>query len=152
MTRRRSASRISDDAITRLVIHRNGRKALKDVDLARLFGVTPQRLYQIMGSTLWLFSRLFMFQLTRRERTSRAESLGPSLAFTNAGVIAIAALLQDDQALEMGIKIVRCLKQRKRSSASRKRMRRRPGIEPTSPAYERASERLQAEMQKILRS
>jgi hypothetical protein len=152
MTRRRSAARVSNEVIARLVIHRNGRKALKDADLALLFGVTPQRLYQTMGSTLWLFSRSFMFQLTCGERCSRADSFQPSLAFTKAGVMAIAALLRDEQALDTGMRIVRVLKQRKRSSAGRKYVRRRPGIDPRSLAYERAAERLWAELQKILRS
>jgi hypothetical protein len=138
---------VSNDAIARLVIHRNGRKALKDADLAVLFGVTPQHLYQIMGNTLWLFSRSFMFQLTCGEHSSRAESFQPSLAFTKAGVMAIAALLRDERALELGIGIAHILKQRNRSSAGRKRVRRRPGIDPRSPAYERAAERLRTELQ-----
>lgn len=152
MSRRRSAPRVSDDVIARLVIRRHGCKGLKDEDVALLLGVTLQSLYESIGSTLWLFSRSFMFRLTPPKRARRAELFPSSLAFTKAGVIAIAALLNNEYAFEMGIRIAHALKQRRRSSANRKHVRRRPGIDPRSPAYERAVERLQAQMKKILES
>jgi hypothetical protein len=152
MTRRQLVRPPSDEGIASLIIHHNGRKALKDADLAQLLGVTPQAMYRRIGGHLWLFSRSFMFQLAHEERASRCGPFQASLAFTKGGVIAVAALMNDERALEAGMRIAHALKMRRRSSANRKRAPPRSRIETKAAAYQKAVQSLQAEMRKILDS
>lgn len=133
------------DAVARLIIHRHGRKALKDADLARLLGITPQYLYKQLAANLWLLSRNLMFQLTHEERSSRRQPFRSSLAFTQGGVMAIGGLLNNEHAFEVSIDIARILKQRRRS----KRVSRRASDPARAVHYDAVYARLHAEWNKL---
>ena len=133
------------DAINRLIIHRHGRKALKEADLAPLLGTTPQHLYKQLTTNLWLLSRNLMFQLAHEERSRRHQPFQSSLAFTKGGVMAIGALLNDEHAFEVSIDIARVLKQRRRS----KRVPRRSSDPTKAAQYDAVYLRLHAEWNKL---
>jgi hypothetical protein len=152
MTRQPSASRRLDGGIASLVLHHNGRKALKDADLARLLDVTPKEMYRRIGGHLWLFSRSFMFQLAHEERGRRHGPFQASLAFTKGGVIAVAALMNDERALETAIHAAQSLKVRRRSSAYKQRPPPRSRFEAKAAAYGQAVQNLRAQMQRLLGS
>lgn len=150
MTRRHPASRRLDASFASRIIHHNGRKALKDVDLALLLDVTPKEMYRRIGGHLWLFSRGFMFQLAHEEHGSRHGPFQASLAFTKGGVIAVAALMNDERALETGIRIAHALKMRRRSSVRRQRPPPRSRLPAKAAVYERVVKNLRAALQRIL--
>ena len=134
MTRRYVAPPELLEQITPLIVHHNGRKALRDADLARLFGVALRLLYQRIERNLWICTRNLMFQLTPEKRSSRSQPFRPGLAFTHGGVIAIAGLLNDATALRVAPDIALILQQRRRS----KRAARRSEDPIKAAKYERA--------------
>jgi hypothetical protein len=128
---RRPPPRELIDAVNRLIIHRHGRKALKDADAAKLLGETAQQLYQQLNKHLWVFTRSFMFPLPNEKRSSRRQPFQSSLAFTQGGIIGIAAVLNDANAFEVAVDLARILKQRRRS----KRSPRKSNDEQRAAAY-----------------
>ena len=118
MIRHRPPSRvISDERVKRLIIHKQGEKALQAGDLMALFGMPLDEFYRRIGGKLWYLPRSCMFTVTSAGRTAPA--------FTQGGVAAICALLDDARIQEMGIEIARLMKQRKRASANREAPARR---------------------------
>ena len=155
MTRRR----VTDEAIARLVIRRRGRKGLKGADLAALLGATPPHMYQSIRGTLRVFARSCVLHMQGAKGSPRYGPFPSSPVFTLSGVIAVTgvyyAQFRDKRALEIGVDAALTLRQRGRSSATKKRVRRKSGAGPRSPARQRADKHLHdvyEEMQKYLSS
>jgi hypothetical protein len=53
--------------LERLIIHNRGRKAVRDEDLARHFGLTAEQMYRRLGRKLLLFSRSSWFEVQARK-------------------------------------------------------------------------------------
>lgn len=134
--------------IERLIIHNGGRKAVRDEDLARQFGLTVEQMYRRLGRKLLLFSRSSWFEV-QPQKGSVTRSR-PAVAFTLNGVIMVSASLGMEQALTAGMAIVPLLKTRRRSSKNRQRRPRRVHDPSRQAMYETVFARLQAEMQRLL--
>ena len=118
------ASSTAVDRVADRIIMIRGRRAMLDVDLARLYGVTPRRLNEQVKRNQARFPDDFMFQLTLEEaRTlpvSRSQSAtlkrGHNLkyapyAFTEHGAVMLAAVLNSPTAVEASIQVVRAFVQ-----------------------------------------
>src|SRR5688572_24008707 len=104
--KRAAASRVAA-----LVIRIDGEKALKDVDLAALFGLSLSALYARIGRKLWRFQPRAFHKLSRAHDRGRRDAR-PTLAFTQAGVMLVAGILGDEASLETGMDIAHALKTR----------------------------------------
>lgn len=92
-------------------------KVMVDADLAELYGVPTKALNQAVKRNIRRFPPDFMFQLTAAEKAEvvtncdHLQKLKYSKAlpfgFTEFGAIALANVLASDQAIEMGIHVVR---------------------------------------------
>lgn len=137
----RTPKRVSASKVAALVIQVHGDKAIKDADLAALFGISLAMLYAKIKGKLWHFQPTAFHKLTRTHDRGRLDAR-PALAFTRAGVLLVAAMLADDASLEMGMDIAHALKNRRRSSAHKKRPARRADDLEKSERYEEAMSRL----------
>ena len=106
------------ESIAHSILLMRGQKVILDADLARLYGVTTQRLNQQVRRNLDRFPEDFMFQLTREETdslklhfaTSKAGRGGRRtlpLAFTEHGALMAASVLSTPRAVEVSIYVVR---------------------------------------------
>jgi hypothetical protein len=130
------------------LIHNRGRKAMRDEDLARHFGLTAEQMYRRLGRKLLLFARSSWFEVLP-EKGSKVH-VRPALAFTLSGVILVSAALGMERAVEAGMAIVPLLKTRRRSSKNRERRPRRAQDPSRQARYARAFERLQVGLQRLL--
>jgi hypothetical protein len=94
-----------------------GLKAMVDADLAELYGVSTKALNQAVKRNARRFPQDFMFQLTQAEKlevVTNCDHLAKlkfskslPLAFTEHGAIQVANVLNSEQAIDMGVYVVR---------------------------------------------
>jgi ORF6N domain len=116
------ASRIE----SRILVVR-GLRVMIDADLAELYGVPTKVLNQAVKRNAPRFPSDFMFQLNAQEKTEvvtncdRLQKLKFSKAmpqaFTEYGAVAIANVLASNQAVEMGIYVVRAFVQLRQAAS-----------------------------------
>lgn len=136
------------DDLEHLIIHNRGRKAVRDDNLARAFGLTVEQMYRRLGRKLLLFSRSSWFEV-QPEKGSRIHTR-PAVAFTLSGIIMVSASLRMERALTAGMLIVPLLKTRRRSSKNRKRRARRKDEPVRQATYMKVLARLQLQLQRLL--
>lgn len=141
MSAPRISKRISASRVAQVVITIQGDKAIKDTDLAALFGISASRLYARIGRKLWLFQPREFHKLAKAHDRGRLDGR-PALAFTQAGVLLVAGILADDASLEIGMDIAHALKTRRRASAHKQRPTRRANDPEKSARYDQAKDRL----------
>src|SRR5690606_5318139 len=115
----RTRKRVSSSKIAALIINVGGDKALRDQDVAALFGISLAALYRRIGGRLWRIKPKAFHKLPRAHDRGRLDRR-PALAFTQAGVMLIAGMLGDDASLEIGMEIAHALRTRRRSSPQKK--------------------------------
>jgi hypothetical protein len=151
MTRARPPKRVDASAIASLVITVEGCKAIKDADLAALLGVSLPAFYKRIGHKLWMLSKDMYFKLSRRYARGRLDA-HPTLAFTQKGVILIASIFGDDDSLDIGMDVVHALRNRRRSSAHKKRPgRRKIDADKAARYYEAMARMLQGRLHDMLK-
>ncbi|WP_129642068.1 hypothetical protein [Peristeroidobacter agariperforans] len=141
MTRARQPKGIDASALASVVITVEGCKAIKDADLAALFGLSLAAFYKRVGSKLWMLNKSMHIKLPKRYARGRLDTY-PPLAFTHNGVLLIAAVLGDDDSLEIGMEVVHALRNRRRNSARKKRSDRRENDAEKSRHYSEAMARM----------
>ncbi|HEY0940424.1 MAG TPA: hypothetical protein VGE08_10035 [Steroidobacter sp.] len=135
--------RLSASKIAAVVIQVRGEKAIKDSDLAALFGISRSALYAKLSGKLWRFKPTVVHKLSKAHDRGR-QDVRPTLAFTQAGVLLVAGILADDTSLEIGMEIAHALKTRRRSSLHKKRPARRAKDPKKAASYAGAKSRLAA--------
>lgn len=120
MTVARTSGRVLPSTVAPLIIHVRGYKAIKDSDLAALFGISLTTLYERVGGKLWRLQPTAFFKLSKAHDRGRLDKR-PVLAFTQPGVIMVASMLGDDESLDIGMDIARAMKNRRRTSTHKKR-------------------------------
>jgi hypothetical protein len=151
MTRSSKIRRVDATAIAAVVIAVDGRKAIRDADLATLFGLGLATFYKRIGRKLWMLRPGWYFKLSKRYARGRLDT-HPSLAFTQNGVLLIASILGDDDSLEIGMDIVQALRSRRRGSAQKKRPARRThNAEKSQRYYEAMARMLQGRLHEMLK-
>lgn len=142
--------RVSVSEIVALVIEIRGDKAIKDSDLAALFGISLSALYARISGKLWRFKPTAFHKLSKAHDRGRLDGR-PALAFTQSGVLLVAGILADEASLETGMEIAHVLKTRRRSSAHKKRPERRADDPKKAKRYDQAKRRLIAERQRAVK-
>lgn len=137
----RAHKRVSTSKVAALVIQIHGDKAIKDADLAALFGIDLSTLYAKIKGKLWRFQPAAFHTLPRANDRGRRHAR-PSLAFTQSGVMLVASVLADEALLELGMDIAHVLKTRRRSSAYKKRAVARANDPEKTAGYGAAKRRL----------
>ncbi|MDY6944458.1 MAG: hypothetical protein SXG53_01965 [Pseudomonadota bacterium] len=137
----RAQKRVCASKVAALVIQVRGDKAIRDTDLAALFGISVATLYARIKGKLWRFQPAAFHQLPRVPGRGRRDAR-PSLAFTQSGVMLVAGVLANDAALEIGMDIAHVLKTRRRSSAYKKRPLDRVNDPEKNAGYREARSRL----------
>lgn len=109
-------STLPDERIMSKILIVRGERVMIDRDLAELYGVTTKRLNEQVKRNVKRFPPHFMFQLTQEEKdylVANCDHLNsikysPYLphAFTEHGTIMLANVLNSDQAITTGIKVV----------------------------------------------
>jgi hypothetical protein len=151
MTRSRQPGRVDAATIASLVITVDGCKAIKDADLASLFGVSLPAFYKRLGRKLWMLTKDMYFKLSPRYARGRLDTQ-PPLAFTQTGVILIASIFGDDDSLEIGMDVVHALRNRRRGSTHKKPPARRPtDAEKAARYYEAMARMLQGRLHDMLK-
>jgi len=107
---------IPEERIMNKILVVRNRRVMIDRDLAELYGVTTKRLNEQVKRNKKRFPRHFMFQLTSEEKEYlvancdhlRKLKYSPYLpyAFTEHGTIMLANVLNSEQAIVTGIKVV----------------------------------------------
>lgn len=133
--------RVSARRITAVVIQVRGDKAIKDSDLAALFGISLSTLYAKISGKLWRFKPTAFHKLPKAHDRGRRDAR-QTLAFTQAGVMLVAGILADDDSLEVGMDIANALRTRRRSSTRKKRPARRAKDPKKAASYAEAKSRL----------
>jgi hypothetical protein len=108
--------------IAALVIRVNGSRAIKDVDLASLFGIGVPELYQRIGDRLWRFTPTFYCKLSDRYDRGRP-STQSQLAFFHSGAIALAGIVCSNASFQMGVDVAHALRNYRRPKKRRRRRR-----------------------------
>ena len=146
----RGPKRVAARRVAELIINIHGDKALKDSDLAALFGISVSRLYAIIGRKLWHLQPKGFHKLSK---TRVRGPLGPRpmLAFTQSGVILITSILGDEASLEIGMDIAYAMKTRRRSSEYKKAPSRRAKDPKKAESYAAARIRLAAARLRAMR-
>jgi hypothetical protein len=151
MTRSRHSGRVDAATVASLIITVEGCKAIKDADLASLFGVSLPGFYKRLGRKLWMLTKDMYFKLSPRYARGRLDTQ-PPLAFTQKGVILIASIFGDDDSLEIGMDVVHALRTRRRASAHKKRpVRRKIDAEKAARYYEAMARMLQGRLHDMLK-
>ncbi|WP_129776500.1 hypothetical protein [Peristeroidobacter soli] len=151
MTRSSKIRRVDATTIASVVITVEGRKAIRDADLATLFGLGLTAFYKRIGRKLWMLRPGWYFKLSKRYARGRLDTQ-PSLAFAQNGVLLIASILGDDDSLETGMEIVQALRSRRRGSTQKKRpARRKHCAEKSQRYYESMARMLQGRLHDLLR-
>lgn len=147
----RKPKRVDASAIASLIVTVEGRKAIKDVDLAALLGLRLPDFYKRIGRKLWILKSPAYFKLTKRYARGRLDA-HPSLAFTHSGVMMVAGILGDERSLEIGMDIVYALRNRRRGSIQKKRSNRGEiDAEKAARYYEAVARMLQGRLHEILK-
>jgi phage regulator Rha-like protein len=107
---------IADEIVMNKIYYVRKQKIMLDRDLALLYGVQPIRLREQVKRNRGRFPANFMFQLTEREAAKMVsqnaipskKQLGGFLpyAFTEHGVLMLAAVLKSDKAMQASIRII----------------------------------------------
>jgi ORF6N domain len=94
-----------------------GQRVMLDTDLARLFGVSIERIAERVRRNRSRFPKDFLFRITAKERDELAASCRrlrklkflrtPPLAFTETGALMLASVLEGPLAEAMNIEIIR---------------------------------------------
>lgn len=151
MTRARRPERVDASAVASLVITVEGCKAIKDVDLAALLGLSLPDFYKRIGGKLWALKPPAYFKLSQRYARGRRDTQ-PALAFTQAGVAMVASILGNDAALEIGMDVIHALRNRRRDSAHKKRPARRSSdVEKAARYYEAMARMMQGRLHELLK-
>ncbi len=103
------------ETIALSIVVLRGEKVILDADLARLYGVTTQRLNEQVRRNPDRFPCDFAFRLTRDEIGSMADAAPPKrggtrklpLAFTEHGAVMAASVLNSPRAVEVSVFVVR---------------------------------------------
>jgi hypothetical protein len=108
------------DVSQRILIIR-GQRVILDADLSRLYGVTTKRLNEQIRRNSERFPDDFLFQLTSEEKQQVVAncdhlknlrfSPGLPYAFTEHGAIMAATVLNSEQAVKVGVYVVRAFVQ-----------------------------------------
>ncbi len=112
-----SGELIPEGQIEQTILFMREQKVMLDVDLARVYGVTPKRLREQVRRNHERFPTDFMFQLSKEELLEVAAICGnlgklkysPFLpfAFTEHGAIMLASVLNSKVAVKASIQVVR---------------------------------------------
>lgn len=137
----RTCRRVSASKVAALVIQIRGDKAIKDADLAALFGISLSTLYARISGKLWRFKPAAFHKLSKAHDRGRLDGR-PTLAFTQAGVMLVAGILADETSLQIGMDIAHVLKTQRRSSTHKKRPSRRADDPKKAASYDEAKSRL----------
>jgi aromatic ring-opening dioxygenase LigB subunit len=125
---------VSIEHITDSILLVRGHKVLLDGDLAVIYGVSTGRLNEAIKRNINRFPQDFMFQLTSEEATGSRSQIailkngrGTNIkylpyVFTEHGAIQAANVLRSEQAVEMGIHVVRAFVQLRNLLASNKEL------------------------------
>jgi hypothetical protein len=120
--------------IARRIVIVRGQRALLDVDLAKLYGVTPKRLNEQVRRNPGRFPADFMFAIEISElRNLRSQFATSSwggrryriLAFTEHGAFMAANVLNSQRATEMSIYVVRAFVKLREVLASNEQLARK---------------------------
>lgn len=105
------------DRVQQRILIIRGQKAMLDMDLAELYGVSTKRLNEQVKRNRERFPRDFMFRLTAKEKakvvancdhlTKLKFSPNEPFAFTEHGAIMAANILNSKRAIEMSLLVVR---------------------------------------------
>jgi len=119
-------------SIDRCILLIRGQKVMIDADLAELYGVPTKALNQAVKRNMRRFPTDFMFQLTSTEKQqvvtdcdhlSRLKfSKALPFAFTEHGAIQVANVLNSEQAVDMGVYVVRAFVRLREALASNKEL------------------------------
>lgn len=139
----RAPKRATARELAELLITIRGDKAIRDSDLAALFGISVPRLYAKIGRKLWYLQPKAFHKLSK-SRDHGPRGPRPMLAFTQSGVILIASIFGDETSLEIGMDIARAMKTRRRSSAYKKTPPRRAKDPAKAASYAEAKSHLAA--------
>jgi len=147
----RKPKRVDASTIASLIVIIEGCRAIKDVDLARLFGISLSSFYKRIGDKLWMLKSPAYFKLSKPYARGRLDA-HPALAFTHSGVMMVASILGDDGSLEIGMDIVYALRNRRRGSVQKKRpSRRNVDAEKAARYYESMARMLQGRLHELLK-
>lgn len=128
-------------AISALVVRVNGSRAIKDVDLAILFGINLSELYRRIGDKLWRFGPTSCCVLTNQYDRGQ-QNAERRLVFFRGGVITLAGMIRDEASFQIGLAIAEALKNRRRASAQKQRLSKRAYDPVLSERYYQARARL----------
>lgn len=115
----RGSTLVPVERIAQLIFVLRGQRILRDVELARLYGVPTKALNQAVKRNLERFPDDFVFRLSRQEADAcdRSQSVTgsqkhrdprfPPYAFTEHGAIMAATVLNSARAVEMSLYVVR---------------------------------------------
>lgn len=137
----RIQKRISTSRVAPLIVKIDGDKALKDSDLAALFGIRLSTFYARLGNKLWHFQPRAFHKLSKAHDRGRQDAR-PTLAFTQAGVMLVAGIFGDDRSLDLGMDIAHALRTRRRVSVGKKSPGRRANDPLRAAHYDEAKQRL----------
>ena len=147
----RFAQRLDASTVAPLVIQVRGCKAIKDADLAALFGISLSKFYDRIGAKLWILNSASFFKLPKRYDRGRLDRR-PVLAFSQSGVLLVAGMLGDEASLEIGMDVAHAMKTKRRSSAHRKRPARRANDpDKTARYYEARARMMQGRLYDLLK-
>jgi hypothetical protein len=128
-------------AIAALTIRVNGSRAIKDVDLATLLGISLLELYKRIGGKLWRFAPTFYCELSDRYDRGRP-STQSRLAFFHGGAIALAGMVCGSASFQMGVDVAHALRNYRRASSQKQRRTRRDNDPVELDRYHKARARL----------
>ena len=112
-----STNLVPEGQFESIILFMRNQKVMLDVDLARVYGVTPKRLREQIRRNHERFPADFMFQLSKEELLEVAANCGnlaklkfsPFLpfAFTEHGAIMLASVLNSKTAIQASVQVVR---------------------------------------------
>ncbi|GGI22755.1 ORF6N domain-containing protein [Pedobacter mendelii] len=116
MTAKQKLSIIPENILVNKIYEIRGHKVMLDSDLAELYGVETKRLNEQIHRNQDRFPEDFMFQLTESEWQNLKTQIATSswggrrklsFAFTEHGVFMLSNVLNNQQAIQVNIQIVR---------------------------------------------
>jgi hypothetical protein len=128
-------------AIADRVIRVNGSRAIKDMDLAVLLGISVRELYDQIGYKLWRFPLSFYCKLSDRYDRGRL-SRPTRLVFFHGGAIALAGIVCGHVSFQMAVDVAHALRNHRRASARKQRCNKRCDDPAELDLYHQARERL----------
>ena len=129
---RSKANIVTAEAISPRILLIRGQRVIIDADLAELYAVTTRALNQAVKRNIDRFPEDFMFRLTANEKTEVVTncdhlaklkfSKSLPFAFTEHGAIQAANTLSSQQAIKMGVYVVRAFVQLRNLIANSREM------------------------------